>query len=653
MGLPLLSDEEAGKLIPYDINIDVNEAQANLVKEKLYPTDGATAETTNNSNLLNANDLLNLKSDSPQDEERIVEPWMKKLPSEEYSPLESAGYGAINFLPSAGNAAANLAVAAYNPVDTMSGIIDLIGGYANKALPEAFIEKQNQKLKSEAENIFKKRDLYLQQAEKFEVDGNKSAAKRYRKFASESAIDAGEMTDRVLRQTNTADTVNKFYKERYGSLDGFKKAIAEDPAMVLLDITTVLRGGAGLRIPKVSPVLSKTASILETPIRATGKAIGTTAKFGVDLTKNALDIIGPKVGLETLSQAWKSGLSKNETFINNMNKPEIYATDVVDKVKRILNDMKIEKNKAYNDKMAELKTTESSISFNLIDEAMQNLYDSKVKYKTNKPNPERLKRWQEIKDKINEYKKNGLNKPDDFDQLKQDINTINDDLQFGSQDKTIFDPIQRTVREAINKDAPVYAEIMSDYMDATLQIQELDRTFSLNKGRTGKTDQALRKLQSIFRNNSNTNYGARIGNIQAIVDRNPDIMPALAGQMMSSDLPRGLDSLIPKGAGVGMMATATAGLYNPWMIPLMLSQSPKLMGNILYKAGSGLRSLDDIAGNMPTTALDFTGGIAKTLNNKNTLRPASLLDSLDANKTFEKELRERAKKEIGLLFWTP
>jgi len=156
MGLPLLSDEEAGKLIPYDINIDVNEAQANLVKEKLYPTDGATAETTNNSNLLNANDLLNLKSDSPQDEERIVEPWMKKLPSEEYSPLESAGYGAINFLPSAGNAAANLAVAAYNPVDTMSSIIDLIGGYANKALPEAFIEKQNQKLKSEAENIFKK-----------------------------------------------------------------------------------------------------------------------------------------------------------------------------------------------------------------------------------------------------------------------------------------------------------------------------------------------------------------------------------------------------------------------------------------------------------------------------------------------------------------
>jgi len=42
--------------------------------------------------------------------------------------------------------------------------------------------------------------------------------------------------------------------------------------------------------------------------------------------------------------------------------------------------------------MAELKTTESSISFNLIDEAMQNLYDSKVKYKTNKPNPEKTKK---------------------------------------------------------------------------------------------------------------------------------------------------------------------------------------------------------------------------------------------------------------------
>ena len=182
MGLPLLSDEEVGNLVPYDINIDVDEAQANIVKEKLYPTEGASVEITNNSNLLNANDLINLKSDSPQGEERLVEPWMKKLPSEEYSPLESAGYGAINFLPSAGNVVANLGVAAYNPVDTMHGLIDLVSGYANKALPTEFVEKKDQKLKSEAQNIFKKRDLYKKQAEKFEVDGNKSAAKRYRKF---------------------------------------------------------------------------------------------------------------------------------------------------------------------------------------------------------------------------------------------------------------------------------------------------------------------------------------------------------------------------------------------------------------------------------------------------------------------------------------
>ena len=652
MGLPLLSDEEVGNLLPYDINIDVDEAQANIVKEKLYPTEGASVEITNNSNLLNANDLINLKSDSPQGEERLVEPWMKKLPSEEYSPLESAGYGAINFLPSAGNVVANLGVAAYNSVDTMSGLIDLMGGYANKALPKEFVEKQNQKLKSEAKNILKKRELYKQQAEKFEADGNKSAAKRYRKFASDASRDASEMTDRILRQGNTADTVNEFYKERYGSWEGFRKAIAEDPAMVLFDITTVLRGGAGLKIPKVSPVLSKTANILETPIRATGKAVGTTAKFGSDLAKNALDIIGPKVGLETLKQAWKSGLAKHETFINNMNKPEIYATDVVGDVKRILQDMKIEKNKAYNDRMAKLKTTESNISFDSIDKAMKELYNTKVKWKTNKPNPERLKRWKKIKAKIDEYKKNKLNKPDDFDQLKQDINTINDDLQYGSQDKTIFDPIQRSVREAINKDAPVYAEIMKDYTDATIQIQELDRTFSLNKGRTGKTDAALRKLQSIFRNNSNTNYGARVGNIQSIIDRNPDIMPALAGQMMSSDLPRGLDSVIgPKGAATGMALTAGAGLgVSPWMIPFMLAQSPKLVGNALYKAGSGLRSFDDIAGNIPSKGLNLTGDIAKNLNNINTLRPASLLDSLGANKTFEEELKEKAKKEIGLLF---
>ena len=155
MGLPLLSDEEVGNLVPYDINIDVDEAQANIVKEKLYPTENLSEEITNNSNLLNATDLINLQSDSPQGEERLVEPFIKKLPNEEYSTLESAGYGAVNFLPSTANVVANLGVSAYNADDTMSGLIDLMGGYANKVLPKEFVEKQNQKLKSEAKNIFK------------------------------------------------------------------------------------------------------------------------------------------------------------------------------------------------------------------------------------------------------------------------------------------------------------------------------------------------------------------------------------------------------------------------------------------------------------------------------------------------------------------
>ena len=42
------------------------------------------------------------------------------------------------------------------------------------------------------------------------------------------------------------DAVSKFYADRYGSMAGFKEAVATDPASVMMDAATVLTAGSSI-----------------------------------------------------------------------------------------------------------------------------------------------------------------------------------------------------------------------------------------------------------------------------------------------------------------------------------------------------------------------------------------------------------------------
>ena len=58
-----------------------------------------------------------------------------------------------------------------------------------------------------------------------------------------NAIDSVGNQEAADRASKTASAVGGFYKDRYGSLGGFKNAVATDPVGVLGDAATVLTGG--------------------------------------------------------------------------------------------------------------------------------------------------------------------------------------------------------------------------------------------------------------------------------------------------------------------------------------------------------------------------------------------------------------------------
>jgi hypothetical protein len=112
----------------------------------------------------------------------------------------------------------------------------------------------------------------------------------------------------------------------------------------------------------------------------------------------------------------------------------------------------------------------------------------------------------------------------------------------------------------------------------------MQRALSLGKG--ASTDTSMRKLQSVMRNNVNTNYGNRLDLARALEEKGGvEIMPSLAGQALNSWTPRGLGN-------VAVGATGLAGAaINPSILGALLFQSPRLVGEGAYLTGKAAKGV--------------------------------------------------------------
>ena len=124
----------------------------------------------------------------------------------------------------------------------------------------------------------------------------------------------------------------------------------------------------------------------------------------------------------------------------------------------------------------------------------------------------------------------------------------------------------------------VYARTMQAYTESSDLIREIELALSL--GQRASADTAMRKLQSLTRNNVNTNYGQRVQLANELEQQGGrDIMTALAGQSMSSPIPR---NLAGQAAGLGTLASS---ITNPATLAAAPFMSPRLMGEAAYGLG--------------------------------------------------------------------
>jgi len=404
--------------------------------------------------------------------------------------------------------------------------------------------------------------------------------------------------DASERAVQTANAVGHLYKNRYGTSEGFKEALATDPVGVASDVATLMSGGSTLA-SKVGAVekavnLAKNAGVPEKAIETAGKVAENINP--VTGTANVVSAVGKPllgsltgVGSENIANAAKAGYAGDISFVNQMrgNAP---MNAPLDAARSNLAAMRENKSNAYRSGMTDITGDKSVLGFNDIDAALQKAKDS-ISFKGKAKDDVALKNLDDLSKEINAWR--NLNPaeyhtPEGLDALKQRIGAITNRIPYEEANSNrIGGDVYNAVKDTISAQAPKYAEVMKDYHEASDTIKEIEKALSL--GNKASADTAMRKLQSITRNNVSTNYGQRLNLAQQLEQEGgKPFINALSGQAMSSPTARGL-------AGTVENASTLAGLVNPAFWAAIPFQTPRLVGEALYAGGRGAKAISKLS----------------------------------------------------------
>lgn len=341
-------------------------------------------------------------------------------------------------------------------------------------------------------------------------------------------------------------------------------------AMVNPDIKDI---GMGAALGGGLPIATKVAG-----------AAGSMLKNGAaGVTNNVLGM-ATGTGAESVRTAYQSGKAGATGFLDNM-RGNVPATDVLDSAKAALGQMRLDRAVQYKNGMAGVSADKSVIDFAPIDKAVSAI-QSMGNYKGQVINKNSAGTVDEISGLVNQWK--SLNPaeyhtPEGLDALKQAISDVRDTTQFGTAARKAADTAYNAVKNEITAQAPTYAKVMKDYSAASEALSEVEKALSL--GNKTSADTAMRKLQSLMRNNVNTNYGNRLGLAKTLESNGADLLAPLAGQAMSSWTPRGIQQATN---GAALLAAYPTGGASLAAMPLT---SPRMIGEAAYKLGAANRGI--------------------------------------------------------------
>lgn len=432
----------------------------------------------------------------------------------------------------------------------------------------------------------------------------------------------------------TGPTVKAFedmLNDRYGSWGAIKNTVATDPAGFLADASTLLTGG-GAAVAKTGALLGKVPGIaadigsgLSTvggKIATTGTAIDplTAARTGVPAAIDAAQARFPGfqpgkavseavgfpsgIGGETVSQAYQAGKSAGQAgaptaestaFTSNMRQPTDNVGNVVQVARDAVGNLRDQASQRYMAAMQQFGKNPVPLDPSKITEALDAVKPKSYDTMLNAPKrPSDHLAYDAMKETVEHYLGAAADDPTllhplNVDQFKQDLYDVGSKVG-GAYDRDaarITGRVYNGIKQTLNDHDPVYSSIMGDYEKAATEAQSLENSFNLSqaRGKPVNIDAATRKLQSILRNNANTNYGMRAAQGERLAELDPTgtLMPSLAGQSASSYIPRGL-----RGGVAGADLATAVLLGHPGVATAAVPFVPRVVGEAAYGAGKAV-----------------------------------------------------------------
>jgi hypothetical protein len=344
--------------------------------------------------------------------------------------------------------------------------------------------------------------------------------------------------------------------------------------------------GTGAIIGGALPIGVKVAAKAGSGIR---NAVSGTATNILGLTTGA--------GSAPISAAYQAGKNGSTSFVDNM-RGNVSMADVVDDAKSAISKMGADKAAEYRGGMAAISNDKTVLSFQGIDNALDDAFKVSS-FKGKSTNTAASKAFDDIKSVVDEWKQLDpaeYHTPEGLDALKKRIGGIQESIPFNERTaRNVAGKVYNSIKSEIAYQAPEYNKVMKQYSDASNEITEIEKALSL--GKKTSVDTAMRKLQSLMRNNVQTNYGNRLDLANTLQTKgNKDLMSSIAGQALNSWTPRGLIGAGTSGAGI------MSAVLNPASIPALALAapfaSPRLVGEAAYKLGQasgGARNLANSA----------------------------------------------------------
>lgn len=375
--------------------------------------------------------------------------------------------------------------------------------------------------------------------------------------------------------TQIADAVGGFYKDRYGGLSNLRETLIKDPVGTVADFSAVAGlAGAGLRASGLARAaqVANTVSRVTDPLVMTAKAVTSVAK---PIYKGVVGTTSG-AGVKSVDEALKG----NPAFVDAM-RGNVSEAEIVEKGKDSLSQIREARGNAYREQLQNLKQAKQELQIDdiktLADDWLKRYNVTKTEkgldFSRASPSGKSAEEIKQIYEMVQEWgSKPGDTTPAMLDILKR---KLDDFYAEGRTSRAMVTGLKSAVEKKISSAVPEYAKMTQDYAKSTRLIKEMEQALSLKDSKAADT--AIRKLTTAIREDKDF----RRDLIQTLDQAGgKDLMASTAGVAMNPLMSRSLGSLTTAGASIyGSL------LANPLLAGLIPLASPRVVGELSVVLG--------------------------------------------------------------------